>query len=281
MNEGINAFLLHYKEDAATSSFSGDFLLQTPTQSPAQYLRMMKTIWIIQRVLECSEYKEACRNGNRLLRCFVDGLAQKSLDEFNRFADGPRGNPYKVRNEPSEEDLSPLGKDAFAIWPKPVRQPDSFDIASMDSLKIVLRAALQLPPTPYLAPTSSRHKELLLLRHNSTLLEMVVRETWQADQSSNSQSYVFTLVEHSYAIPRIQTNLSFRKIVDLKTVSLNPIYADPNNQSPNIDLCLNTMGNHQNRGPDDQLPFRAYPGRSSFLSNSLVGSNDSEMHAKL
>jgi hypothetical protein len=194
MNEGINAFLLHYKEDAVTSSFSGDFLLQTPTQSPAQYLRMMKTIWIIQTVLECTEYKEACQNGNRLLRCFVEGLAQKSLDEFNRFADGPRGNPYKVRNEPSEEDLSPLGKDAFAIWPKPVRQPDRFDTASMDSLKIVLRAALQLPPTPYLAPTSSRHKELLLLRHNSTLLEMVVRETWQADQYTNSQSYVFSIL---------------------------------------------------------------------------------------
>lgn len=60
-----------------------------------------------------------------------------------------------------------------------------------------------------------------------------------------------------------------RKIVDLKIVSLSPIYADPNNQSPNIDLCLNTMGNHQNRGPDDDLSFRAYPGKFYSLSGPI------------
>jgi len=47
-----------------------------------------------------------------------------------------------------------------------------------------------------------------------------------------------------------------RKNLDLSTVSLNPIYADPDNQSQSsMDMGLNTMGN---RGSDDLLSFQSY-----------------------
>lgn len=50
--------------------------------------------------------------------------------------------------------------------------------------------------------------------------------------------------------------LAKSKNLDLSTVSLNPIYADPDNQSQSsMDMGLNTMGN---RGSDDHLGFQSY-----------------------
>jgi hypothetical protein len=183
MRDGINAFLIHHREDAAASTFSGGFILQTPSQSPEQYLRMMKSIWIIRIVQACAEYQLACQSGNRLLKCFVEELSQKCLNEFNRFAEGA-ANPFQVRNEPTEQTLTPLGDGAFLIWPKVPRPLDRFDAAatSVDQLKILLRAQMHNRVTP------SRHMELLLVRHDDTLLEMVIKETSEADQATDSRS---------------------------------------------------------------------------------------------
>lgn len=188
LNQGINAFLSHYREDAATTQFSGGFLLETPTQSPEHFLRMMKTIWIIQRVRESREYLQACQSGNRLIRCFVESLGQKCLENFNRFAQSPPLSVFKVRNEPDPITLSQLGEESFSIWPKVSRTLDIFDTSTMDALKVVFRALLRPTPTQVLNPNSSRYKQLLLLRHDNTLLEMIVKETSEADSSTNSQS---------------------------------------------------------------------------------------------
>lgn len=187
VHQGLSAFLSHYKEDSI-SQFSGGFLLEEPTQSPEHFLRMMKTIWIMQRIQNSKEYTQACKAGNRLLRCFVESLAQKCLEGFNRFAGPPSGNMFKVRNEPDIITLNQLGSEAFEIWPKVARPLDIFDTASMDSLKIVFRALLRPPPTQHLSPTPSRYRQLLLLRHENTLLEMITKETSEHDASTNSQS---------------------------------------------------------------------------------------------
>lgn len=188
MHQGINAFLAHYKEETTPSQFSGGFLLETPTQSPEQFLRMMKAVWIIQRVRYSKEYSLASQSGNRLLRCFVESLGQKCLEDFNRFAQLPPGNPFKVRNEPDPITLSGLGEESFAIWPHTARPLDIFDTASLDSLKIIFRALLRPPPIQNLSPSAARYRQILLLRHDSTLIEMIVKETSEADASTNSQS---------------------------------------------------------------------------------------------
>jgi hypothetical protein len=231
LRDGINAFLLHHKEDAAASTFSGGFILQPPTQSPEQYLRLMKTIWIIRSIQACEEYVLACRSGNRLLKCFVEELANKCLCIFNQFADAPE-TPFSVRNEPTEANLNPLGEDAFLIWPKVPRPLDRFDAAaaSVDQIKTLLRAQMH----NQLAP--SRHMELLLIQHDSTLLEMIIKETSKTDQATDSRS----------------------RDINLRIVSLNPIYADPASESPAIDLGLYTVGN---RGRDDLLSFISYIGK--------------------
>lgn len=176
MYDGINAFLRHYKEDNNSNLFSGG-LFQIPTnQSPPQYLSMMKSIWIIARVQECREYRLACQAGNRLLMIFVEGLAQKCIDEFRRHAEGPPMpgyNPYKVANEPTAETLLPLGEEAWAIWPKPTRQSDNFDeTTGSDQLNTILRARLQ-HRTPYVL------EEMILLRRGDTMLEMVTKKRRQ------------------------------------------------------------------------------------------------------
>lgn len=186
MHDGINAFLIHHKEDAVDSTYKAGFILPAPTQSPEQYLRMIKCVWIIQKVQGCAEYITTCQSGDRLLICFVDELDQKCLEEFNRFAESPPLNPFKVRNEPNEPTLNALGDAAFSIWPTVARPLDRFDAACMDSLKIILRAPLQS-----LAP--SRRLELLLLRHDDTSLEMIIKETSEVYQASDSRSCVLTI----------------------------------------------------------------------------------------
>lgn len=188
MHQGINAFLSHYTDDTTTSQFSGGFLLETPTQTPDQFLRMMKAIWIIQRVRYSKEYTQASQSGNRLLRCFVESLGQKCLEDFNRFAQLPPGNVFKVRNEPDPISLSELGEDAFRIWPNVTRPLDIFDTASMDSLKMIFRALLRPPPNQGQATSTASYRQLILLRQDNTLLEMIVKETSEADASTNSQS---------------------------------------------------------------------------------------------
>ena len=65
------------------------------------------------------------------------------------------------------------------------------------------------------------------------------------------------------------SNGTIRKNIDLKIVSLNPIYADPDSTSPNIDLGLYSIGS---RGPDTLLSFRGYNGKS--ISSHLFGCFD-------
>lgn len=142
VHQGLTAFLLHYKEDIA----SGGFLLEEPTQTPEQYLRMMKTIWIMQRIQSSKEYTQARKAGNRLLICFVESLAQNCLDGFNRFAGPTFEKTFKIRTEPDPVSLNQLEEDSFAIWPRNVQPLDIFDTASMDSLKLVFRALLRPPP---------------------------------------------------------------------------------------------------------------------------------------
>jgi hypothetical protein len=229
INDGINAFLSHYKEDAAASTFSGGFLLPPPSQTPEQYVSMMKSIWIVQKIQASSEYITSCQRGNRLLKCFIEELAEKCLTAFNQFADKPN-NPFQVRNAPDQNTvLQDLTDDAFTIWPKTELPTDRFETAAtVDALKTVLRVPLkhQLP---------MHNLELLLLRQTETVLEMITKETRQDDEAGAG-----------YARSRD---------IDLRLVCLNPIYADPARQSPEIDIGLHTMGS---QGRDDLFTFHAY-----------------------
>lgn len=58
---------------------------------------------------------------------------------------------------------------------------------------------------------------------------------------------------HSFS--KIIANHACRRDIDLRLVSLNPIYADPQCQTPGIEVGLYTLGT---RGRDDLLSFRAY-----------------------
>lgn len=140
----------------------------------------MKSIWIIQRVQGSAEYAVSCERGNRLLKCFVEDLAQKCLDAFSRYSGKPE-NPYRVRNEPSEVSILPLGEEAFMTWPKTTQTYDRFDAAAIDTMKTILRA-------PLLHLNPSRQKEVLLLRQSETVLEMITKETSDTDRISESRS---------------------------------------------------------------------------------------------
>lgn len=178
MRDGIDAFLSHHKADPFTSAFSGYNIL-LPTQTPEQYIRMMKATWIIQRIQALQEYLDACRSGNRLLQCFIDGLGLKCVEEFKRFAQEPPGNPFKVRDEPSQAILNSMGDDAFSIWPKKVKQLDRFDQASLDERNVILRASLK-------NRNPGRRMEFVLSYQKEHLLAFNTKESSSSNQSTDS-----------------------------------------------------------------------------------------------
>ncbi|KFY74617.1 hypothetical protein V499_05364 [Pseudogymnoascus sp. VKM F-103] len=203
MHDGINAFLQHYEEEAAAARLSRSRGVQpaSPTQWPRQYVGMMRSIWLIQKIESSAEYVDSCARGNQLLKYFVEDLAKKCLYAFNQHSDRPV-NLYRVKNEPDEMSLGLLGEEAFLTWPIPVRSYDRPHASEIDDMKTILRT-----PLVHLNP------------------ERQSRE------------------------------------INLRTVTLSPIYADPQNQTSGMDIGLYTSGMPTH---DNLLSFQTYQSLYSF-----------------
>lgn len=184
MHDGINAFLQHYEEEAAASRLSRSRGVQpaSPTQWPRQYIGMMRSIWIIQKIESSAEYVDSCARGNQLLKYFVEDLAKKCLYAFNQHSDRP-ANPYRVKNEPDEMSLGLLGEEAFLTWPIPVRSYDRPHASEIDDMKTILR-------TPLLHLNPERQRSLVLLRQTETILEMITKETSALERTRELRSQV-------------------------------------------------------------------------------------------
>ncbi|OBT66188.1 hypothetical protein VE03_05136 [Pseudogymnoascus sp. 23342-1-I1] len=102
MHDGINAFLRHYEDEvaAAEQSHLRGVLPPSVSQWPMQYVRMMRSIWIIQRVLSSAEYVSSCARGNKLLIYFVEDLEKKCLYVFNQHSDSREINLRSVTLSP-------------------------------------------------------------------------------------------------------------------------------------------------------------------------------------
>ncbi|OBT91265.1 hypothetical protein VE02_00355 [Pseudogymnoascus sp. 03VT05] len=222
MHDGINALLQHCEEEVAAARLSHSRGVQpaSPTQWPRQYVSMMRSIWIIQKIESSAEYVDSCARGNQLLKYFVEDLAKKCLYAFNRHSDRP-ANPYRVKNEPDEMSLGLLGEEAFLTWPIPVRSYDRPHASEIDDMKTILR-------TPLVHLNPERQRSLVLLRQTETILEMITKETRE---------------------------------INLRTVTLNPIYADPQNQTSGMDIGLYTSGMPTH---DNLLSFQTYQSLYSF-----------------
>ncbi|KFY96180.1 hypothetical protein V498_02838 [Pseudogymnoascus sp. VKM F-4517 (FW-2822)] len=196
MHDGINAFLRHYEDEVAAAEQSHLRGIQpaSVTQWPIQYVRMMRSIWIIQRVISSAEYVKSCARGNQLLIYFVEDLEKKCIYMFNQHSDRP-ANPRRVVNEPDEVTLDLLGEEVFMIWPIVVPAFDRPHETEMDDMKTILRTPL------------------------------------------------------------------FSREINLLSVTLSPIYADPQNKTSGMDIGLYTSGMPTH---DNLLSFQTYEALYSF-----------------
>lgn len=201
MHDAINAFLQHYEDEAAAAriSRSRGFQPPSPTEWHRQYVCMMRSIWIIQRIESSAEYVDSCERGNQLLKHFVDDLAKKCLYVFNQHSDRP-ANPRKVKNEPDEVSLDLLGEETFRIWPIAVPVFDRPHATEIDDMKTILRA-------PLLHVNSERQRSLVLLRQTETVLEMITKETSVLERTRELRSQVSPSPSDTLYTPKLTDNI--------------------------------------------------------------------------
>ena len=160
---GVNAFHHHFEQSTAVfkpeETSTGDFFAER-TPDPAQYLNLMKGIWIIQKIKRGNEWAEA--SSDRLSDCYMKELEAKCLHEFSRFT--TKEEPRKRLAEPDQRNISLLRGEEFRIWLDDGEGEDKF-LSATDYLNEILRVSLL---------SSSRHRkqELVLIRRSDTKLEM-------------------------------------------------------------------------------------------------------------
>ena len=158
----INAFHHHY--DQSTVLFKpkvtpmGDFFAER-TPEPIQYVNLMKSIWIIQRIKKGSEWAEA--SSDLLSKCYMEELEGKCLHEYIRFT--TRTEPQVRLKEPDQGNISLLRVEEFRIWLGDDEESESHSTA--DYLDEILHV-------PLTSPSRHRKQELVLFRRSDTKLQV-------------------------------------------------------------------------------------------------------------
>lgn len=160
--KGINAFHHHFEqstilfkhEETSTEEF---FAERTP--EPAQYLNLMKSVWIIQEMKKGDEWLKA--SSDRLSECYMKELESKCVQEYSRFT--PHEVPTKRLMEPDKRNISLLREEEFRIWLDDDGEHDEFR-STTDHLNEILRV-------PLLSSSRHRKSELVLIRRSDTKLQ--------------------------------------------------------------------------------------------------------------
>lgn len=109
--KGVDAFHRHFERSTTVFNLeetsTGDFFAER-TPKPLQYLDLMKSAWIIEKIKEGDEWAEA--SSDRLSECYMNELAGKCLYELSRFTSE---EPRKRLAKPAQRNISLLSQDEF------------------------------------------------------------------------------------------------------------------------------------------------------------------------
>ena len=201
----INAF--HHHFDDSTVLFKpkvtplGDFFAER-TPEPEQYLNLMKSIWIIQRIKKGSEWAKA--SSDRLSKCYMEQLEGQCLQEYTRFT--TQTEPQERLKEPDQRNISLLAGTMFQIWFDGDEENESQSTA--DCLTEILHVSLM---------SSSRDTKQELVLHRKTDTKLQVRLV-----SSKTTGAIDREVEKDY--------------INLDRAFFDPLYANPSSST-----CLNAV----------------------------------------
>ena len=194
--KGVDAFHHHFEQstilfkpnEMSTADFFAD---RTP--EPTQYLNLMKSMWIIQRIKKGSEW--ATTSKDRLTDCYMNEIEGKCLHQLFRFT--AKEEPQKRLTAPNQRNISLLREEEFRIWIEDEDEVDDF-WSSTDYLNEILRVPL----------LGSRHRtqELSLVWQSNTKLQM--RQT-------------------SSRISGTPNHNTIRDPINLLRARYVPLYADP------------------------------------------------------
>lgn len=219
--KGVDAFHHHFEQ--STTLFRPDEMSATDffadrTPEPTQYLNLMKSMWIIQKIKKGSEWSTTSRD--RLTDCYMNEIEGKCLHELFRFT--AKEEPQRRLTAPDQRKISLLREEEFGIWMEDEDDVDDFWTAT-DYLNDILRVPL----------LGSRHRtqELALVWQSDTKLQM--RQT-------------------SSRISGAPNHNTIRDPINLVRACYVPLYADP---STPPDILNVIFKGDQDSGEDRALSF--------------------------
>ena len=219
--KGVDAFHHHFEH--STILFKPDELSTTDfftdrTPEPTQYLNLMKSMWIIQRIKKGSEW--AMTSKDRLTECYMNEIEGKCLHELFRFT--TKEEPQKRLVAPDKRKISLLREEEFQIW-----MDDEYEVDDFWSATDYLNEILRVP----LLGSRQRTQELALVWQSAAKLQM--RQT-------------------SSRISGAPNHNTIRDPINLVRARYIPLYADPSTPPDNLNVIFK---GDQDLGEDRALSF--------------------------
>lgn len=219
--KSIDAFHHHFEQSTVgfkpDEMSTGDFFAER-TPEPAQYLNLMKSVWIIQKMKKGTEW--ATTSSDRLSDCYMGEIESKCLHELSRFNENEE--PRSRLTAPDKRTISLLREEEFRIWMDDEDEEDEFWSAT-DYLNEILRVPL----------LGSRHRtqELALVWQSDTKLQM--RQTTSRTTGAPSRNTV-------------------RDHINLQRAYYIPLYASPKSQPDVLNIVFK---GDEDSGEDRALSF--------------------------
>jgi hypothetical protein len=206
LQAGADAFVTHWEE--STKRFTAGNFLNERTPQPKQYLSLLKCIWIMKGIQESNGLRNAPQNSQ--WQGYIDQLNEDLSNECQRFA-APSAHRLIA-----PELNSVRGDDEYNIW-------HGENIAQYISphTEKCLEEVLNIPMP---SPSESVHRDMTIYRLGLTTYRLVESVEDKTTPSTTRQD--------------------FKLDVDLKTVTLTPLYATPSSRPKSLEVLI-TSGSTQ------------------------------------
>jgi hypothetical protein len=214
--EGVDAVAFHFEE--STRNFRS-FAPLNLTPKPAQYLNLMKCVWLMQQIKSNPSFEVACHD--TLWKAYVLELETKIISETERFATVE--SPLQIPG-PSDILREPAGN--FGIWvdlgevdPFPtLTEPDGFEQKIFE---------VSLPNV-----SNRRKEDIMVFRLGETRIRLVRVVTSTISKHKEVEGHE----------------------IDAEKVHLLPFYAFPNNSLPSLSIGWRASGSEKR---SQALTFRS------------------------
>ncbi|KAF2187525.1 hypothetical protein K469DRAFT_705224 [Zopfia rhizophila CBS 207.26] len=210
LQEGADAFVWHFEN--STKSFLGGNFLSDRSPPPANYLSLLKCLWIMDRLLESDDLARARDDRYSQWPGYIAQLREDLCMECQRFT-----APSMQRLIAPDMSI-PRHHDEYKIW----QEEDIAEYISPHH-ETYMEEILKMPMP---SPSPSVQKDLRVLRIDASKYRLVE----SVEAANNPSSH----------------RKEFKMDVDLKSVNLTPIYATPTSRPKALEVLINNSSMQSN-----------------------------------